>query len=94
MMWCTPFQVYVCDIEFFGCAICFHFSIARKRAMPSPQVMHFIPVCLSSYLFVQKCFLLVQFHKLIDLLFYFDFFLNFKILLHLTIPNPGFPTQK
>ena len=40
---------FLCNIKFFGCAICLDSSTARKKATTPPKVMQFFLVRLLSY---------------------------------------------
>ena len=71
-----PLLIYICDIKFFRNAVWFNSAIARKETMPFPNVIPPIPVSAYKDIFKQKRFLLIQFYKLILLLFYLDRFIN------------------
>ena len=45
------FCIYICDIKFFGCTVCFNLTIARNWAMPSSKsydIFHLAPIKLFS----------------------------------------------
>ena len=51
-IWCAFFAIYICDIKFFNCAVCFNSAIAKKGAMPFSKVMQ--PVLIGAYLALFK----------------------------------------
>ena len=37
-----PFCIYICDMKFFGCTVCFNLAIMRKRiCLPPSRITYF-----------------------------------------------------